>query len=29
MEKQYKSPIIKNHKIKKIDGIPLKDYVAS
>ena len=32
MEKQYKSSIIKNHKIRKIyifDGVPLKGYVAS
>ena len=33
MKKQYKSSIIKNHKItkkkKKIDGVPLKGYVAS
>ena len=33
MEKQYKSSIIKNHKIthtkKKNDGIRLKGYVAS
>ena len=33
MEKQYKSPIIKNHKITKkkiifFDGVPLKGYVA-
>ena len=29
--KQYKSSITKNHKIthKKIDDVPLKDYVAS
>ena len=27
MKKQYKSSIIKNHKIN--DGIPLKGYVAS
>ena len=30
MKKQYKSSRIKNHKItKKIDGVPLKGYVAS
>ena len=34
MKKQYKSSIIKNHKIppppkKKFNGIPLKGYVAS
>ena len=32
MKKQYKSSIIKNHKITKkifIDGVPLKDFVAS
>ena len=31
MEKQCKSSIIKNHKFtqKKIDGVPLKGYVAS
>ena len=32
MEKQYKSPIIKNHKItkkKKNYGVPLKGYIAS
>ena len=34
MKKQYKSIRIKNHKIKKkkkkkIDGVPLKGYVAS
>ena len=32
MKKQYRSSIIKNHKIKrkkKIDGIPLKGYIAS
>ena len=32
MEKQYKLPIIKNHKIikkKKKNGIPLKGHVAS
>ena len=32
MEKQYKSPIIKNHKIEKksfLNGIPLKGYIAS
>ena len=33
MKKQYKSPITKNHKIKKKSiffyGIPLKGYVAS
>ena len=30
-KKQYKSSIIKNHKITKsiFDGIPLKGYVAS
>ena len=33
-EKQYKSSITKNHKIKKnffffFDGVPLKGYVAS
>ena len=32
MKKQYKSSIIKNHKItnkKNFDGVPLKGYVAS
>ena len=30
MKKQYKSSITMNHKIKKkIDGVPLKGYVAS
>ena len=32
MRKQYKSSIIKNHKITKqdfFDGVPLKGYVAS
>ena len=34
MKKQYKSSRIKNHKIthkkkKKIDGVPLRGYVAS
>ena len=32
MKKQYKSSIIKNHKItnkKKIDGVPFKGYVTS
>ena len=33
MKKQYKSSIIKNHKItnkqRKIDGVPLKGYGAS
>ena len=31
MKKQYKSSIIKNPKIteKKVDGVPLKGYVAS
>ena len=32
MKKQYQSSRIKNHKItkkKKIDGVPLKGYVAS
>ena len=32
MKKQYKSSIIKNHKItnkRKIDVVPLKGYVAS
>ena len=32
MKKQYKSSIIKNHKItrkKILDGVPLKGYVAS
>ena len=32
MKKQYKSSIIKNHKITKkkfVDGIPFKGYVAS
>ena len=32
MKKQYKSSIIKNHEItkkKKIDGVPLKGYIAS
>ena len=33
MKKQYKSLLIKNHKItnkkKKNDGVPLKGYVAS
>ena len=31
MKKQYKSSIIKNHKIKrkKFDGVPLEGYVAS
>ena len=33
MEKQCKSPIIKNHKITQkkffFDGVPLKGYVAS
>ena len=32
MKKQYKSSIIKNHKIKNkksFDGIPLKGYIAS
>ena len=32
MKKQYKSSLIKNHKIAKtkiVDGIPLKGYVAS
>ena len=31
MKKQHKSSRIKNHKItqKKIDGVPLKGYVAS
>ena len=32
MKKQYKSSIIKNHKITKkkvFDGIPLKGYIAS
>ena len=31
-KKQYKSSITKNHKIakkKKVDGVPLKSYVAS
>ena len=32
MKKQYKSSIIKNHKITKkifFDGVPLKGYIAS
>ena len=31
VKKQYKSSIIKNHKIKekKIDGVPIKDFVVS
>ena len=32
MKKQYKTSIIKNHKITKrifFDGVPLKGYVAS
>ena len=31
MEKQYKSPIIKNHKVTKkifFGGVPLKGYIA-
>ena len=29
-QKQYKSSVIKNHKIeKRIDGVSLKDYAAS
>ena len=31
MKKQYKSSMIKNHKITKkafFDGVPLKDYIA-
>ena len=31
MEKQYKSSVTKNHKVKRIffDGVPLKGYVVS